>query len=947
GNGIYFTNDEVIEFLDSAGFEWPEFPRREPLGSESEEHKAILDRGHEYQNKTFYISRILSALYSFRPNGQALVERVQEVGLVVVGAQALRPEDVVRSNAYFGRKLREAGISAEEFKQLLDQARDNDIGIIPLAERLGCSLYETQALLHDIKKAESDEKRLIDFKAIVAPRWGAARSKTTLEQWRSYAGAYRRATIQQAKERAAKRYGNENSLRTEILRRLERPRSEYLKSIIDRALSQGESLYRIIGKQVRDYSQSTGEQAYTFDLPRLGMKGKISRDLPEDAEVVYFRDAIQERIQSRPAIAERYSELIEGKQYNDAQDMLVNHRLCSRFEAGFYTNPKVRIVAVHSSQSSPEIIVLRDLPGLQPTLDDWFSWDECCKSKGWEVELGEVFNRSDEELSRAIDAFMQEHNQRKQDDWNSYGYMLNDYIGVEREGRGNCLRAVMLGYLKTNEIVIGNNCYSCSRCVPDENFSRDLDLRKSVVQLLRQEIIEIISEIEQQYVQNLPPKEIFQRLWELASQEEKQARRVHPYLQGWSGRVLTDTPEHKAVHLLRLEAMYHGHWEFRPEEFLRHLQRLLATCTQDELLQIEYLFRHIRQHEPENPKALELMAEFYRKQGLLIEELNELKLLVQKKPTYELYERIIFISEQLRVSASELEAYYIQCARLAPSDERALELYDKTNVFVDNDSVVAESTLLLDSRPSQTTKVMRLIARYLDKKPDWIVEELIPVGDFWAQTRQNYRIAEENIDRELCMRITELFSSHIARVPEQERYHMLNLARNFGTHVILLKESLISTEIGVQEFGFIEAVLSGSDELIISAIDYADFRFAREALLYLAQKQHTLALEKALKHPAPALRRLACWLILRSSPAKVPEVLAKLVNDADAKVRRFACRLAVHYKEKAALQMFLKDPNKQIRRIAAKALGVNEERGLRTKFSGLFSVFSKLKKRSK
>jgi hypothetical protein len=40
----------------------------------------------------------------------------------------------------------------------------------------------------------------------------------------------------------------------------------------------------------------------------------------------------------------------------------------------------------------------------------------------------------------------------------------------KEQKRSVCLRAVMLGYLKTNEIVVGDNCYSCSRCVQTSSF---------------------------------------------------------------------------------------------------------------------------------------------------------------------------------------------------------------------------------------------------------------------------------------------------------------------------------------------------------------------------------------------------------------------------------------------------------------------------------------------
>ena len=89
----------------------------------------------------------------------------------------------------------------------------------------------------------------------------------------------------------------------------------------------------------------------------------------------------------------------------------------------------------------------------------------------------------------------------------------------KEQKRSVCLRAVMLGYLKTNEIVVGDNCYSCSRCVPDEQFSTDIELRKSVVQPLLQEIIDLLQSVEQDYHDALLPGEKLENLWTLCQRE--------------------------------------------------------------------------------------------------------------------------------------------------------------------------------------------------------------------------------------------------------------------------------------------------------------------------------------------------------------------------------------------------------------------------------------------
>lgn len=596
-----------------------------------------------------------------------------------------------------------------------------------------------------------------------------------------------------------------------------------------------------------------------------------------------------------------------------------------RFRGEILYRSRIQIVAIRKVGETSEVIVLNGLPNIEPSLDDWFSWKECCQSTGWEVELGEVFSGSENELRELIEAFIHEHMQREQDDWASYGYMLNDYVGVDRQGKGNCLRAVMLGYLKTNEIVVGDNCYSCSRCVPDEQFSRDLEQRKSVVQLLRQEIIEIISDLEQKYAEELVPEEKLAHLWNPVQQEERRRRSVHPYLQGWSGRILTDTPDHKTAHLIRLEAIYRGYWSLQVEEFLNHLRRLLTLCNQEELRRIQYLFTHIRQQEQENPQILAIMAEFYRKQGLLEEELAELKLLARVRPTYEVVARIIQVSENLGVSSSELQPYYLQLARLTPNLEEAMQLYAKTDVFRDNDSIISESIYLLDDRTRQTAKATRLLREYLDRKPSWILQELFDLGEYWSRTRQSHRLQAVDGDDEVCQQLTRLFAQYVSEATRDEQYRLLSLSKEFGTEPIFLRTVLVAADTGAQQLAFVELISTGNDEPIVESIERPDFQFVREALLYFAQKKHTKALEKALYHPNPAIRKLACWLILRSNPEKAKQILEQLTHDNDNAVRRFACRCAARYRVDSVLSLYLNDDDIRVRKVATRALRLPEK----------------------
>lgn len=871
-NAFYFTNDEVVEFFEQNGFQWPKFPERKKYSKETKEHQVILDRGYEYESKKAYINRILSAMYSFRPEGRALLNRVQQVGIKIIKPQVLRPNEIVNSNAYFGRKFRDAGISADELRQLIEQAEGEE-GIIPLAKRLRTSLYETQSMLWDIRMADGRvvdgtwKPALLDFKGIVAPRYGPAAGRNTLSEWRDYAGAVRRAS-------------------------------------------------------------------------------KVER----------------------------------------------------------------------------------------------------LTSVGWEVELGDVFS-SDEELERAIEAFIMEHDQRKQDDWNAYHYMLNDYVGIRSEGKKNCLRAVMLGYLKTNEVIVGDNCYSCSRCVPDENFSRDMQQRRKVIQLLRQDIIDIINDIEQNYANTFVEEDTLNRLWELTESEQRQGRNVHAYLKGWSERVLVDTPEHKTVRLIRLDAMYRGYWELLTSEYVQHLKRLFNICSQEELQRVALYFHHIRQLEPDDPDVLQVMAEFYRKQGDSQRELEELQLLVQKKPAYDLFERILQLYAELNIHDVEtLQQYRQECARYAPDANRSLQLYALTPIVDRYDRVIEECIYLLDSKhPHPHAKATQLMNYYLDRGVQLTNDELFDLGDRWFRIRRNYdAIRQEQaiqpLDRAIREKIAALFVNRIGDMDARQqlrafrliekyevddqllkmleaaanssdesiRFYICKAAARYGDRGVKLLQPVISdsrdhirmqgyetlVKIGteqalemleqglndpneahrlrvvemlsrfarldaivralqdkatavresaynyivsskasdrnkylqnalfidderIQQHALCELISNGEDEIISEAITAPDFRYAREALLYLGYKGHTRGVERALNHPSASIRRLACWLLLRLAPEQSEHYLGILVKDPDVSVRRFACLCAARYRVVSILKICLWDKTFSIRRIAA------------------------------
>ncbi|MBX5490759.1 MAG: DEAD/DEAH box helicase [Chloroflexi bacterium] len=438
---LYFTNDEAIAFFDRAGADaWPRFPPREPSGREFGDHQTILDRGYTYENKTRYIDRILQVLYRIRPNmgaarHVAFLEQVQECAAAVVGLGKLNASAIVASNAYFGDKLRKAGVDAAELERLL-AAGD----LLPLAARLRLPLHETTALLTDIAYAEGQfvsdpsvpgkkrwESALLSYKRLIAPRWGPAAGKTTLADWREYAGAMRRALTPEAKRRA-RRHGGE------------------------------------------------------------------------------------------------------------------------------------------------------------PTVDDWFSWREVPSPQGWEVRLGPAFF-DEAHWAEYLDAFMADHDRRERNDWEAFERLLVDYLGVHPDGRTEgwhgpreCLRGVLLGYLKTYEVVAEGNCRSCSYCEPDGHFEQDMDTRRRLVVPLGPRLIELFQEIEAA-VETAPPQELVTELLAEVQRTAAANQSTRQYLRGWSGRLLQDTPDHRGALWVRARAMAEQLIEPSPQEFLQLVVHLIDADT--------------------------------------------------------------------------------------------------------------------------------------------------------------------------------------------------------------------------------------------------------------------------------------------------------------------------------------------------------------------------------
>lgn len=884
---IYFTNDEVIEFFDSIGqFEQLQFPAQQrtycPLHL-----RGVIERGNSYKYKTDYIGKILSAMYSFRPGGTGLLDYVQSVGIQIRNPKIIDAEAIVRSNYYFGELLRQSGVTANEFIRLVNAAQYEE-GIIPLARRLRMTLYEVHAMLQDIRTVGRSRggNKLLDFSGIFVPKYGAAKGKYTIREWLEYAGAVR------WNERRA--HGKAQQRSPELIQKLcqmcRAPKSSVAQSWIQAI---DEQLMRRVGWNIRDMCDNT-ETARTISLNNRNIR-IVSEFHVSNEELIYYRTETEQKIGDR---IEEFRRLQRAGAYDAARDFLISKCHIQAYEAAFFSNSNIKCVCISKDDDSL-IISLQDP---STTLEDWFEWRDCPDPVGWEVRLSEVF-QSEERLNELIDAFMQEHDQRKQDDEKSFEYLLNDYIGVNRENdqhSGACLRAVMLGYLKTNEIVVGDNCYSCSRCVPDEKFSTDIELRKSVVQPLLQEIIDLLQSVEQDYQDALLPEEKLENLWTLCQQELQKGRSVIAYIQGWSGRVLTDTPEHKSVHLLRAEAMYRGVWQLILDEYRYHLQRLCNLCDRSELARIKHLYEYIENMDIDSQESLSLLALYYREIEEVYREYQFLVRLCNRYPSYGRLQRLITISEQHQfVDNLQLDKWRISAARIASDVESALSMYWQVSSFSTLEDIIGESVQLLDDRstPSELRqqKVLALIQWYLDENAsDLSASHLLEFGNQWKRITANYRLGE--LSSPVTERIVRYLKSSISQLDDSLQKASLQFIEESGSADDLLEAiERVAEELKPETAKYVCRIAStlGNDgvKIISTLLEKLGDVVREDAHSALAEIRTDSAAEvlgRALSHNSVEWRLDTCRRLDGFRSATAYKLISQALDDIDLQVRRTA-----------------------------------------------------------
>ena len=311
-------------------------------------------------------------------------------------------------------------------------------------------------------------------------------------------------------------------------------------------------------------------------------------------------------------------------------------------------------------------------------LDDWFGWNQMCSPKGWQVSLGPAL-LEDRDFERFLEEFMREYDTRSSNKLLDYRRLLTDYVGVNENGRltkqadERCLRAVLLGYLKTDEVVAGDSCYGCNHCVPDEDFDRyPLELRKKAVQRVSETTLSLLRMAEE----NEKPcdeLEVINAIFKAVEDELKRGRRLSEYLQGVTGRWLQDSPNHWSALWIRTRAMLSGLFPLQSREVLTNLERLAdAERNCEDLLQ---LANQAEKRFPDNTGFLEVYARIARGAG--DEALEELLLL-----------------EMRENSRMESERYNVSC--------RLAELYRARG-----DNAASASNCLAAARSSPSVKVAK------------------------------------------------------------------------------------------------------------------------------------------------------------------------------------------------------------------------------------------------
>lgn len=259
-------------------------------------------------------------------------------------------------------------------------------------------------------------------------------------------------------------------------------------------------------------------------------------------------------------------------------------------------------------------------------LDDYFPAYVVNKPWGWEVIPGPGLNYPDPETY--LNAFMTLHDQRRDNDRSNFSYLLDRYIGSDGHPT-DCLRSLLLGYMKTSEVVVGGKCYSCSVCVPDLNFERyPVEIRSKTVVRLNENTIALAEQIEESG-RSLPTATVVNDLLAAISEENRQGRSGTAYLDSWLTRLIQDDSQHIGAHRCRLAAAESGLLTLRPEDALSSLEQVAeAARTEGDLAyaqRIAMSFQSDARLKPHELRLVLILASLARRQKQWQTETRELR----------------------------------------------------------------------------------------------------------------------------------------------------------------------------------------------------------------------------------------------------------------------------------------------------------------------------------
>lgn len=325
---------------------------------------------------------------------------------------------------------------------------------------------------------------------------------------------------------------------------------------------------------------------------------------------------------------------------------------------------------------------------------DWFPPRTLSRRVGWEVKLGKVFE-NEELMKESIDKFMKIHNERKQNDWRSYQRLINDYVGINQNGLApaserKCLRAVLLGYLQTGEVIMGKSCYSCSSCVPDERFDKySMEQRKAVVVKIDTWVKDALEKIESRNREVITVVDE-ERLFGEITQAKRQRKSLDSYIIGWTGRVLDEDPKHLGAIWMRLILISKGFQELVPADVMNFTQVLLETISKEDMKRLKGIIDEIEEIYRESKLTRYSMALILKGLG---EHEQELEILLKLLPNstkkmgkdtdlvHDTALRVLELLENTPLSDENKQKAILFAARTSSDFIEARDLYSK---IIDN-----------------------------------------------------------------------------------------------------------------------------------------------------------------------------------------------------------------------------------------------------------------------